>query len=369
MYRRNTLHISDLPIGFIVDVSTYLEKPMKAIFAAALSASQWDVFEFEDKWVYRPSTISTAILSSEQWDTLNFGYCNSVWVHTLTDDVLYAILTCISAHDVLKKINLTDCINIEGHGLNPLRGSVVLEQMDLRIMRKHVVKLYSPPLICKEIVVPILDSIISADGCSLKYVVFPAKWRDKYTSADGDLYLESFRERYTEHLNNCGINCSLCNESMVSNIWMADGDLFQCNICFTCLRPFCDDCKDCDGEPYILHCAECELSYCNDCLPVKACVECEEDRCEDHLNGCESCSEPRCDDCAKFLLCDGDNCNKANCEYCYDGDVYCVTRCDDCMIEFCNDCEHAVREKYCISSCQVIRELGIMVPEDRESAI
>ena len=110
----DTLHISDLPIGFIVDVSAYLCKPMKVVFAAALSASQWDVFEFEDKWVYRPSPISIAILSTEQWDTLNFGYSSPVWVHTLTDDVMYAILTCINAQDVLKKLNLTNCINYRG---------------------------------------------------------------------------------------------------------------------------------------------------------------------------------------------------------------------------------------------------------------
>ena len=39
----DTLHISDLPIGFITDVSAYLPKPSRAILAAALSApsSSW----------------------------------------------------------------------------------------------------------------------------------------------------------------------------------------------------------------------------------------------------------------------------------------------------------------------------------------
>ena len=31
----NTLHISNLPVGFIVDVSAYLSKPSRAILAVA----------------------------------------------------------------------------------------------------------------------------------------------------------------------------------------------------------------------------------------------------------------------------------------------------------------------------------------------
>jgi len=39
----DSLHINDLPIGFLVEVSTYLSKPSRAVFAAALSApsSSW----------------------------------------------------------------------------------------------------------------------------------------------------------------------------------------------------------------------------------------------------------------------------------------------------------------------------------------
>ena len=38
----NTLHISDLPIGFIADVSAYLAKPSRAILAVAFTSSSVD---------------------------------------------------------------------------------------------------------------------------------------------------------------------------------------------------------------------------------------------------------------------------------------------------------------------------------------
>jgi len=68
-------------------------------------------------------------------------------------------------------------------GLNPLRGSVVLEQIDISFARKHKTQYIDPePKISHEIVMPILQSIISADDCSLKYIQFPMKWRNGYSN-------------------------------------------------------------------------------------------------------------------------------------------------------------------------------------------
>lgn len=49
----------------------------------------------------------------------------------LTDDDLRDTLLCVNAGDKLKRIKLTNCVSITGHGLEPLRGSSVLEQIDL----------------------------------------------------------------------------------------------------------------------------------------------------------------------------------------------------------------------------------------------
>ena len=164
----DTLHISDLPVSFIVDVSSYLTKPSRAILAVAFSApsSSWKTND-----VHRLSPISTAIVSASQWDTLDFEDIEGELANKLTDDDMYAILKCINARDVLKKLKLCGCINITGIGLNPLRGSVILEQIDLSLVRKYEEpRIKSIPKISQEVVISILESIISTDGCSLKYI-------------------------------------------------------------------------------------------------------------------------------------------------------------------------------------------------------
>lgn len=150
----DALHISDLPIGFIVNVSEYLPKPSKAMLAVALSApsSSWNVNSI-------PSNVSKAIVSASQWGILDFEDVNKELANKLTDDDIYAVLKCINAHDVIKRLKLCGCTNIIGHGLNPLRGSVVLEQIDLSLKRKHE-KQYDDDesKISQEVVLPILEN-------------------------------------------------------------------------------------------------------------------------------------------------------------------------------------------------------------------
>ena len=171
----DTLHISNLPTGFIVNVSEYLPQPSRAILAVALSAPS--IFGQNDHLMHRLSPTSKAIIAAQQWDILDFEDLERELANKLTDDDIYAVLTCINAQDVLKRLKLCGCINITGHGLNPLRGSVVLEQIDISLVRKHEKRKIKPePKISQEVVLPILDSIISSDGFSLKHIQFPDKW-------------------------------------------------------------------------------------------------------------------------------------------------------------------------------------------------
>lgn len=174
-------HIIDLPVGLLVHVTTYLAKPSRALFAVAMTASSsssdWKTtlhyFMQEEL-----SDNSKAILSSLEWDLLDFEDIEKSLAVKLTDDDLHAVLKwCISAHGVLKKLKLTGCINITGCSLEPLRRSTVIEQMDLSLSKQFE----SPrsnveSKISEEVVIPILDSIISANGSSLKYLLLPICW-------------------------------------------------------------------------------------------------------------------------------------------------------------------------------------------------
>ena len=90
------LHISDLPVGILVDVSAYLSKPSRALLAVASApSSSWE--NKNNYSMHRLSSISTAIVSSSEWDTLDFMDIEKSLANRLSDDDVYAILQCISA--------------------------------------------------------------------------------------------------------------------------------------------------------------------------------------------------------------------------------------------------------------------------------
>jgi len=134
-----TESILDLPIGILLDVSEYLSKPSKALLAVAMTASTSQALWKKDINLQpQLSEISTAIISpSLQWQTLDFSDVDKSLSENLSDDDIAALLTCINAKDTLKKLILTGLVNIVGHGLYPLRGSNVLEQVDLSLASKY----------------------------------------------------------------------------------------------------------------------------------------------------------------------------------------------------------------------------------------
>lgn len=112
-----TLSVRDLPDGVLANVVTYLAPPSRAMLAVA--------------------TESRAIISNDsgEWSTLDFVDVEESLAKKLTDDDFHRILVCIDARESLKVLKLTGCVNITGKGLEPLRGSVVLEQIDLSLVQ------------------------------------------------------------------------------------------------------------------------------------------------------------------------------------------------------------------------------------------
>ena len=71
------------------------------------------------------------------------------------------------------------CVNISGIGLDVLRLTTTLEQIDLSLVGKHEMpSIEQPePLLSETEVISILDGIINR-GNSLKQLEFPKKWRN-----------------------------------------------------------------------------------------------------------------------------------------------------------------------------------------------
>ena len=92
------------------------------------------------------------------------------------DDVRW-ILLAIDAVTNDKSLKLTKyCIVISGAGLEPLRGSVELERIDLSLVGDHEHPTINPePPISVSAVVTILDSITGTEGNSLLHLQLPKK--------------------------------------------------------------------------------------------------------------------------------------------------------------------------------------------------
>ena len=116
------LSLSDLPIGALEHVSTYLMSLPRAMLAVALN--------------YRDVERCSAIVGNQR-DVLDFGDIEDEVAAKLTDKDIKGVLLSIDAINTVKALRLTNCINISGMGLEPLRGSTMIEKIDLSLVGDH----------------------------------------------------------------------------------------------------------------------------------------------------------------------------------------------------------------------------------------
>ena len=103
------IRLSDLPVEPLTHVASYLAPPSRALFDVALN--------FDAKPSADISSGSSAIAGND-WDALDFGDIEKDLAVQLTDDDISGVLVCIDAVNNLKKLSLTNCINITGVGLS-----------------------------------------------------------------------------------------------------------------------------------------------------------------------------------------------------------------------------------------------------------
>ena len=134
--------------------------------------------------------------------------------------------------------------------------------------------------------------------------------------------------------------------------------MLQNNVCYDCLKPFCDDCTDEDGgegRKTLNYCGKCDMDFCVDCVSraeCTACLErmcsgcaersqcqqCNETRCGGCLKTCNGCDRTACENCLSYRQCQGESCDKGHCQDCYNGKEYDVKACEKCYSILCTDC-------------------------------
>ena len=168
------LQLTDFPDALLVRSAEYLSNTSCVSFAMALTP--------QNIMSQQPSANNMAIAraSKQNWDNIDLKDIQDICGRSLTDDDVRWVLLAIDAVNNVKSLKLTKCIGITGAGLEPLRGSIVLERIDLSLVGDHENPTINPePPISVSEVVPILESIIGAEGNSLVHVQLPKKWREE----------------------------------------------------------------------------------------------------------------------------------------------------------------------------------------------
>jgi len=203
----------------------------------------------------------------------------------ITDDNIRWVLLCTDAVHHLKTLKLTNCLGVVGTGLQPLIGSTVLESVDLSLVGANKSPTIDPvPPISAEIVVPILESIIDAEGNKLVNVTLPKKWRIEKSDI-----LTNFLRKFDRVLGSRNIKCSgyNCDKICEAGRTRMGGSL----VC-------CDTVANVHKYGLITFaCSSCERKFCTECR-------------DDNLyHFCEVCEKYFCEWCAEMNWCDGENCN------------------------------------------------------------
>eukprot|EP00984_Skeletonema_dohrnii_P020798 scaffold10223_cov96-Skeletonema_dohrnii-CCMP3373.AAC.6 len=391
-----TICLADIPVEPLAHVASFLSAPSQAIFGLAVAAT-------EDKIL----NMNSFAIVGDQWDSLDFGAIEKELAERLTDDDIKAVLWCIDAGNKVKRLSLAHCVNITGSCLEPLWGSQIIEQIDLSLVGRHEVPVlietwhpprkdeylvlpFVPPISCEN-VLPILDSIIVSEQCSLQHLQFPKAWRTNYpsemksdwtwwsrwdydTTYKPDPTFVHFLMRYNQMLMNRGISCVKCSRNLPSSGYQLVGSsVSDVNSCYTfgnqnhtcsqCMKHYCYRCgiqdsnedfsnrRDGIGAFHLERCNVCEREQCVECSGMYKCEECLSSKCYcmncRESTECSLCSDRICSDC-KISQCK--SCKTGVCLMCSSNCVGCDSRvCEDCdeiqecsnencLQNYCNDC-------------------------------
>eukprot|EP00984_Skeletonema_dohrnii_P006858 scaffold2436_cov80-Skeletonema_dohrnii-CCMP3373.AAC.11 len=260
-----------------------------------------------------------------QWDVLDFVDIPTSLASRLSDDDLGAVLVCIDAKNELKRLKLTHCINIVGHGLGPLRGSVVVEKIDLGLYRQFEQMFWpdgrkdfrnaklSPNIVCD-----ILESILYKEGNSFTRLQYPCKlgWLGRMPRFRAKQESWDHKHRIgTELMRFAYVHSALIN-NYTSSLYFgyANGKEFCSSLKDVWKCDIIDTCHHCEGANYG-YCLYCNRIHCKNCVA-------KDDRFE-----CYLCGIGYCQDCAGNVV----GREVSICEFGIDCEPYC----GDCRLSAC----------------------------------
>ena len=334
--------LSSLPPGILEHIASYLAAPSRLIFAIVAESKKTPYQKIMSR-TPKHNDESHSLIVGQNWSTLDFGDIEKELAEKLSDDDIKKMLLSINAADRLLRLNLANCTNITGAGLDPLHGSQNLQHFDLSLVAKHQSPILDEtPALSMTHVVPILDSMIGHgwNNLSLRYLQLPNDWRygDNFNETDFSNF-DAFIMRYKEMAYGRHLRCGKCS----TNITYGDYDGFgsdeyatEVTTCYDCMSSYCPDCRsDEDDSPMIFNCNSCQKCFCSKCSTMNVCAFCEGSCCGACTHHCEDCGS-FCDYCKVECK----KCNRTSCQGCFEFGEEAISgyRCNICRRTLCEDC-------------------------------
>ena len=323
--------ICNLPDSLVSYIGSYISIPSRALFASALTPStfSWRGYDWNNIDPSKEDPIHIKIVSDYNllgggsFKTVDFSEVEKELVAKLNDEHLCTMLVCFDAKSTVKVLKLVGCLNIIGWGLEPLRGSRIIRQLDLSLVGRFESPIIEggSPLLSEDAVLPILQSIVDIQGSKLKQIVFPNNWS---FGDEQSQQLGQFIESYSRHLNGQNFCCAeetcgrIINRESRRDKWfynnMQSSTCYECGDmhCFMCQEyGLCQEYGQYTGRMPMTYCEKCEKVFCDDCVPETYC----ENWC-DNMNrstlcsgclptfDCQQCGNRFCTDC----VAKGDGC-------------------------------------------------------------
>lgn len=255
---------------------------------------------------------------------------------SITDDQLRVFLKNVNAKEHTLLLSLVGCRNVQGPGLEPLHGSKVLQDIDLRVrgsLPRQGETLHGPSGLMEDCVARILVSMLPLHCEQQDRGVV---WSEEETNvalrrvAIRPLTLSSTTATTLGRFSRYSPTLSRFFRYYDSLKRVLPSDPSRKKSSNPC--SLCSVQTTCIGE--ILRCSTCEQYYCKPCAIPKQCSE---------------CSKLKCQWCSNVVTCA--SCNKQSCaSHGYEG-------CGGCEKVFCFDCHGELEfcvvcnEHYCTEEC------------------
>lgn len=292
----------------------------------------------------------------DRWETI---YLCGGKPCSIDDDQLAAFLRNINAVENTKVLSLVGCPSLTGRGIEPLTGSTVLEDIDLRVRGTIPLKgqhgqRCGGSSLDSLFVIRILRTMLPLTANN--EVVTPFALRRVVFRPLTNIPVEVYQTdvvRFCSHLNSCKRRLAIQSKSQYCNKQGNCFDTFDKKVfgkCSKCMEDFCFTCK---SEQEFVKCSSCTELLCPACKDGQSikCIVCNSSRCNSCAMppSCAVCNVQKCQWCSNIYECGG--CGKQSCanhgaECCNGCDQ---SFCDDCQdehVEFCIVCN----EYYCLNN-------------------